>query len=592
MSVSRHATPSSVLSLLLLFALPLTGQASETQSVAAERPNILWLVSEDNSTYWVSCYGSPNAKTPNIDQLAAEGFRYTHCYDNSAVCAPTRNTWLTGIHCISTGNQPMRSFYEIPSEVLDHTYINQLMAAGYQVSAKYKQDFNFEQRHWKKLKGNLKQDWGKIPDGKPFFIVRNYAESHESRAFPDEKKPVKTDPATMSLHAYHPDLPAIRQSYARYSDTVAKMDQGIGANIKWLKKTGQYENTIIIYCSDHGGVMPRSKRFMYNSGTHCPLIIRIPEKFKQLWPAEKPGSTVDRLVSFVDMPKTWLSLAGAEVPDTYQGTVFLGPDTEPEPAHHFAYRGRADEALDMARAIRDKHHSYIKNYYPYIPNGQHLAYQWRILATQAWEQHFKEGKTNPVQSRYFLPRETEQFFDDKADWANINNLIDQAGHQQKIATLKQALRQQQIKYFDSGLLPEDMRNRRAAQHKLTLYELVRDPKLYPLERYLEAADMALAADPANLPIFVKNLTDPDAGMRWWAINGLKNLGSKAKSAQKQILHAAQHDSAQEVRILAAWILHDFGNVDVYREVMDGIKKTGIKTKSHFETTVKLVESSS
>jgi len=137
-----------------------------------------------------------------------------------------------------------------------------------------------------------------------------------------------------------------------------------------------------------------------------------------------------------------------------------------------------------------------------------------------------------------------------------------------------------------------MRNRRAAQHKLTLYELVRDPKLYPLERYLEAADMALAADPANLPIFVKNLTDPDAGMRWWAINGLKNLGSKAKSAQKQILHAAQHDATQEVRILAAWILHDFGNVDAYREVMDGIKKTGIKTKSHFETTVKLVESSS
>ncbi len=338
--------------------------------------------------------------------------------------------------------------------------------------------------------------------------------------------------------------------------------------------------------------MPRSKRFMYNSGTHCPLIIRIPEKFKQLWPAEKPGSTVDRLVSFVDMPKTWLSLAGAEVPETYQGTVFLGPDTEPEPAHHFAYRGRADEALDMARAIRDKHHTYIKNYYPYIPNGQHLAYQWRILATQAWEQHFKEGKTNPVQSRYFLPRDPEQFFDDQADWANINNLIDQAQHQQKVATLKQALRQQQIKYYDSGLLPEDMRNRRAAQHKLTLYELVRDPKLYPLERYLEAADMALAADPSNLPIFVKDLTDPDAGMRWWAINGLKNLGSKAKSAQKQILHAAQHDSAQEVRILAAWILHDFGNVDAYREVMDGIKKTGIKTKSHFETTVKLVESSS
>ena len=577
MSLLRHTFLCSALALVVF---PITGYANKVEKNVTQRPNILWLVSEDNSTYWVSCYGSPNAKTPNIDQLAAEGFRYTHCYDNSAVCAPTRNTWLTGIHCISTGNQPMRSFYEIPAEVLDHTYIDQLMAAGYQVSAKYKQDFNFEQRHWKKLKGNLKQDWGKIPGSKPFFIVRNYAESHESRAFPDKKKPVKTDPDSMTLHAYHPDLPAIRQSYARYTDAVANMDKRIGENIAWLKKTGQYENTIIIYCSDHGGVMPRSKRFMYNSGTHCPLVIRIPEKYKHLWPAEKPGSTVDRLVSFVDMPKTWLALTGAEIPETYQGTIFLGPDTEPEPDHHFAYRGRADEALDMARAIRDKHHTYIKNYYPYIPNGQHLTYQWRILATQAWEKHFKEGKTNPVQSRYFLPRETEQFFDDKADWANINNLIDQTQHQQKVASLKQALRQQQTQYFDSGLLPEDMRNRRAAKHGITLYQLVRDPKLYPLAQYLDAADLALGANPENLPAFVKNLSNSDEGMRWWAINGLKNLGPKAKSAQKEILHAAHNDTTQEVRILAAWILHDFGQVDAYRQVIDDIKKAGIQTKSH------------
>ncbi|MDG1358176.1 MAG: sulfatase-like hydrolase/transferase [Akkermansiaceae bacterium] len=584
--MKNYWLPASLISLALNFI----GHADNEGggSTTTDLPNILWLVSEDNSTFWVSCYGSPNAKTPNIDQLAAEGFRYTHCYDNSAVCAPTRNTWLTGIHCISTGNQPMRSFYKVPSEVLDHTYISQLMAAGYQVSAKYKQDFNFEQRHWKKLKGNLKQDWGKIPDGKPFFIVRNYAESHESRAFPNKKKPVKTAPDSMTLHAYHPDLPAIRQSYARYTDAVANMDKRIGENIAWLKKTGQYENTIIIYCSDHGGVMPRSKRFMYNSGTHCPLVIRIPEKYKHLWPAEKPGSTVDRLVSFVDMPKTWLALAEADIPETYQGTIFLGPDTEPEPAHHFAYRGRADEALDMARAIRDKHHTYIKNYYPYIPNGQLLTYQWRILATQAWEQHFKEGKTNPVQSRYFLPRETEQFFDDKADWANINNLIDQTEHGEKIATLKQALRQQQTQYFDSGLLPEDMRNRRAAKHGITLYQLVRDPKLYPLAQYLDAADLALEANPANLPAFVKNLSNSDEGMRWWAINGLKNLGPKAKSAQKEILHAAHNDTTQEVRILAAWILHDFGQVDAYRQVIDDIKKAGIQTKSHYETTIKLV----
>ncbi|NIQ09790.1 MAG: sulfatase-like hydrolase/transferase [Gammaproteobacteria bacterium] len=555
---------------------------------AAEKPNILWIVSEDNSVFWVSCYGSPNAKTPNIDQLAAEGFRYTHCYDNSAVCAPTRNTWLTGLHCISTGNQPMRSFYRLPPEIYQHTYIDQLMAAGYSVSAKGKQDFNFEQRHWKNLRGNLEQDWEKLPDNKPFFIVRNYGESHESRSFPKDT-PLHADPAAMTLHAYHPDLPGVRQSYARYTDSVAIMDQRVGQNIAWLKRIGRYEDTIIIYNSDHGGVLPRSKRFLYNSGTHCPLIIRIPERFKHLWPAETPGSTVDRLVSFVDMPKTWLSLAGAEIPSTYQGTIFLGEDTEPEPAYHFAYRGRADECLDMARAIRDKSHTYIKNYYPYIPNGQVLRYQWKIEAMQAWERHYQEGKTTPVQSRFFLPRDPHQFFDDKADYENIHNLIDRPEHQEKIADLKRELRRQQLKFHDSGLLPEDMRNRRAEANGLTLYEMVRDPALYPLADYLDAADLALARDPANLPAFLTGLADPDEGIRWWAINGLKNLGADAEPALEEIRKAAQGDAAQEVRLLAAWILHDFGEVDAYKEVMAAIKKEGITTKSHYETTIKLVK---
>ena len=67
------------------------------------RPNILWLTSEDNGISWVSCYGSTNCKTPAIDQLAADGFRYTHCFDNAAVCAPTRSTWITGMYAISNG---------------------------------------------------------------------------------------------------------------------------------------------------------------------------------------------------------------------------------------------------------------------------------------------------------------------------------------------------------------------------------------------------------------------------------------------------------------------------------------------------------
>ncbi|MDB4801737.1 sulfatase-like hydrolase/transferase, partial [Akkermansiaceae bacterium] len=58
---------------------------------AAQKPNILWITSEDNGVSWISCYGGKNTKTPAIDQLAQEGFRYLYCFDNAAVCAPTRS---------------------------------------------------------------------------------------------------------------------------------------------------------------------------------------------------------------------------------------------------------------------------------------------------------------------------------------------------------------------------------------------------------------------------------------------------------------------------------------------------------------------
>ena len=217
----------------VFICIPLLVICHTIATEAADRPNFVLIIADDMN--WDDCgvYGHPSIRTPNIDRLAAEGFRYTHCYDNSAVCAPTRNTWLTGLHCVSTGNQPMRSKYELPSEVYNHTYIDQLLAAGYNVAAKGKQDYNFAGRDWKSIRGNLGKAWGDLPAEKPFFIVRNYGESHESRAFP-MKKSLHADPAEMTLRPYHPDVPDVRQSYARYTDSVAKMDKRIGENIAWL----------------------------------------------------------------------------------------------------------------------------------------------------------------------------------------------------------------------------------------------------------------------------------------------------------------------------------------------------------------------
>lgn len=562
---------TTVLTLLFVQAHPL---------LAEERPNILWITSEDNGISWVSSYGGTNAQTPNIDKLAAEGFRYEYCFDNAAVCAPTRSCWITGMYAISNGSQPMRSRYDFPHDRIPY-YPDLLRKAGYHTSNPGKTDYNIGGRDdydaWDVGKGQkVTYGWKKRAEGQPFFAVVNYTDSHESKAHGDNEN-TRNDPAKMKLFSYHPDLPEIRKTYAKYADAVENMDEKVGQCLAELEKDGLADDTIVIYCSDHGGVLARSKRFVYSSGIHCPLVVRIPEKFKHLYPADEPGAVIDRLVSFVDMPKTWLSLAEAEIPDSFQGTVFLGDGIEEEPEYHLGFRERADERVDCVRVMRDKRYSYHKNYVPYAPAGQHLAYLWKAEATPAWEQHHREGKTDEVTGRFFKPRVSEEFYDNETDFDNVHNLIDAPEHQEKINKLKAALRQKQLELYDSGLLPEQMRMRRAEANGLTIYEMVRDEKLYPLAIYLDAADLALARDKANLGAFVSAQKEKDEGLRWWGIVGLHLLEEDAAAAA-DTLTAALNDSEDEIRMMAAWTLVKLGQSEQALATLDDMLMNGCKNE--------------
>ena len=570
----------STILLTLLLAITLNVEAAHHQ------PNILWITSEDNGISWVSCYGGTNAQTPAIDQLAKEGFRYLYCFDNAAVCAPTRSVWITGMYGISNGTQPMRSRNLIPHDKIKY-YPDLLKKAGYFTSNPGKTDYNIGGRPdkdpWDHKGGKEKYGWRLRKKGQPFFAIVNIGDSHESRAHGNVENPGK-DPAKMKLHSYHPDLPTIRKNYAKYAAAVERMDGKVHDTLEALKKDALYEDTIIVYCSDHGGVLARSKRFLYSSGVHCPLVIRIPEKYKELYPAEKPGMTVDRLVSFIDMPKTWLSLAGADIPDTFQGTIFLGKNTEPEPKHHLGFRERADERLDHVRLIRGKRFAYHKNYMPYAPAGQHLAYLWKAPATPAWEKHHREGKTNEITGRFFEPRVSEEFYDNQKDFDNVHNLMDSKEHEAKIAELKKTLRKRQLELYDTGLLPEKMRERRAAANNLTIYEMVRNKKLYPLEQYLDAADLALARDKSNLDTFVKWMNNKDDGMRWWAITGLHLLEKDASSA-KDVLQKALEDESHEVRMMSAWSLVKLGHSEDAMACLDDLLFNGTENKTMLHNVI-------
>ncbi|MFD2157904.1 sulfatase [Rubritalea tangerina] len=365
----------------------------------SEKPNILWLTCEDSNVSWIGCYGNPHADTPHIDKMALDGFRYTHCFANAPVCAPSRSTWITGMHAASLGTLPMRSRNVIPHGRIKY-YPDYLRSHGYYCSNVKKTDYNIGGRPDGDCWDSKVLQWKTLRESQPFFQVINFGQSHESRAQGELEK-LDHDPAKVRLALYHPETEVIRKNYAKYHSAVHEMDAMVGRALRSLEEHGLKENTIVVFNSDHGGVMPRSKRFLYDSGIHCPLIIMIPEKYKDLWPAEKTGMVVDQLVSFVDMPATWLSIAGIEPPARFQGRVFLGESDRAERDYHFSYRGRMDERIDNVRAVRTKRFLYIRNYMPHVPRGQHLEYLWKMWATVAWHDQFKNGKTDSVTGRWF-----------------------------------------------------------------------------------------------------------------------------------------------------------------------------------------------
>ena len=540
--------------LILISIVFLTGCLAK-QSV--ERPNILWLTSEDNNIDWVGCYGNEYAETPHIDALAEQGFRYTHCYANAPVCAPSRSTWITGVNALSMGTHPMRSRNDIPHNIIKY-YPDYLKEVGYYVSNGMKTDYNIGGRPdddcWDSTDKKISNkevssvDWKTLGNQQPFFKVINFFESHESRAQGDVENTIH-NPKDVNLRRYHPDIPDIRKTYAKYHDAVKRMDTGVGEALKKLEELGLAENTIVIYSSDHGGVLPRSKRFLFASGIHSPLIIRIPKKYKSLYPAEEVGTIVDRLVSFVDMPKTWLSITEATVPNYMQGNIFLGKNTEPEQKYHFAFRGRMDEGNENARAVYDKEFVYIRNYMPYAPWLQHLQFLWKMRATVAWEKYVNDGKATKEQSKYFYPKNyTEELYSLKDDWDNTNNLIENDKYAEKIVAMRTALHDWQLKIYDSALLPEAEMIKRAKENDVTIYEMVRNPKLYDLPALLDAADLALEQDEKNIGKLRKMLISEDSGVRYWAMVGCFLLNDEVAGLK------AINDDSDEVRILAAWTL--------------------------------------
>ena len=206
---------------------------------------------------------------------------------------------------------------------------------------------------------------------------------------------------------------------------------------------------------------------------------------------------------------------------------------------------------------------------PYAPWGQHLNYLWTMKATQAWEAHYKAGRTDAVTGRFFQTKPMEEFYDTSVDPDNVVNLIAEPQHAAEIKRLSGALDQWQLDHFDSGLLPESELVKRSEGCGKTIYDMVRDPDRYDVKALQHAAALALEEDTANTETFYKNLHAPDSGVRYWAIVGLFNL-KKDGGLDLSRVREALGDDSHHVRIMAAWILYRAGEKQIAQDCWNGL----------------------
>lgn len=536
-----------------LAALAGAADGGAKQAQAKPRlPNILWITSEDNGPF-LGCYGDPRANTPNLDHLAAEGIRFTNAVANAPVCAPARSTIITGVYASSMGTQHMRSTNRIPESI--RLFPHYLRQAGYFCTNHSKTDYN--------LSPVDKNAWDMITDGdhrlrkpgQPFFAVYNLGTTHESSLHHAVDQTLTQ--SDIPLPPYHPDTPTIRANWAAYYQIITRMDAQVGEILRQLEAEGVADDTIVFYYSDHAGILPRSKRFLYDTGVHVPMIVRFGKNVAHLAPLP-PGSVSDRPVAFVDLAPTVLSLAGLPIPDYMQGHAFLGPKATPPPEYAYCFRGRMDERYDMSRAVRGKQFKYIRNYMPHRIYGQHLQYLFQMPATQSWYEEYQAGRCQGPQRFFWEPKPAEELYDFTQDPWEVNNLAGNPQYTEMLQRMRQANREHLLRIRDAGFLPEAEMVARAEAAGKTIYEMVRDPQLYPLETLIAAAELASEGKPENLPRLQELLGAEDAGVRYWAATGCAILGPKAEPAAAK-LGALLKDPSPSVRIAAAEALCKMGH---------------------------------
>ncbi|RLS40434.1 MAG: DUF4976 domain-containing protein [Planctomycetota bacterium] len=448
----------------LLFVLVAILSSTAPAAEPAPRPNIVWIVVDDMSPN-LSCYGEKTINTPHVDQLAAEGTRFSRAFTTAPVCSPCRSALITGCYQTTIGAHHHRSGrgelkIHLPGEVVPVPVLFQKAGyytciGGYGTSGGRlgKTDYNFE---WPADMYNS-NDWSGRQPGQPFFMQvqlhggkyrgQGPNKNWESRALKELGSTTNT--ADVVLPPYYPRDPVILQDWADYLDSCRLTDKEVGDLVARLQKDQLLDNTVIFFMTDHGISHARGKQFLYDEGTHIPFIIR--------GPGVGRGAVRDDLIEHIDMTATSLALAGIATPSWMQGRNILAKDYTPRNAV-FAARDRCDETMEHLRSVRTDRFKYIRNYLNERPHLQPNRYKDDKAIIQKLRELHAANQLPPLTEQLLFAdnRPAEELYDLTTDPHEIHNLAADPQYKSTLETLRQQLADWEIQTQDQGRQPEPM----------------------------------------------------------------------------------------------------------------------------------------
>jgi arylsulfatase A-like enzyme len=449
--------------------------ASTASRAADTRPNILWIMVDDMSAN-LSSYGEKLIETPNVDRLAREGTKFNRAFTTAPVCSPCRSAFITGMYQTTIGSHHHRSGRGVEKVVLPSGV--EPMPALFQRAGYYtcigsglpganrqgkkakanaeggnrglgKTDYNFD---WDEEIYNS-NDWAGRKPGQPFFMqvqlgggkLRGGSDANAQQLAARAKAELgsATDPEKVTLPPYYPRDPVLLRDWAAYLDAVRFTDKHVGEVIARLEKEGILDQTLVIFATDHGISHARGKQFLYDEGTHVPLVVRGPGIAK--------GKARDDLVELIDIAPISLAAAGISIPSGMQAKNVFAKDYRPR-EFVFAARDRCDETTERIRSVRSDRFLYIRNFHPQRPHLQPNAYKDGKSIVQTLRSLHQAGKLDPLAEKLlFSPtRPTEELYEWTTDRWQVKNLASEPAHKAMLEKLRGRLDRWMVETKDRG----------------------------------------------------------------------------------------------------------------------------------------------